>query len=216
MKLYFIILFSFCLSHLHAQVTHTVNFSREELTLSDVVGDDSNLYTQVSYSDLQPTEELANPELPVKYIRLIIPNDQKLAEINLSFAERDTIGLSHWIYPKQPPTPTSIGFGGYEFIAPDEETYRSQNPFPIDLVKLSSDGYFDGINHIISLAVCPVQYYPLQNKLIFYSSIQITLSLQPSNPPLLNVITRIASNQTMYDNVLEEQASGRVPLERLD
>ncbi len=60
-------LFLFLLScNLFAQVTHTVNFSLNELTISEVTGEGSAIYTKVGYSELQSYEESGKPELPVR------------------------------------------------------------------------------------------------------------------------------------------------------
>jgi len=185
-----------------AQVTHTVNFSFEELIVSEITGENSNTYTKLKYDELLPSDEIGKPELPIKFINLIIPIDQRVEEINLRITGEDTIDISNPIYPNQPPLPTLIGFEGYEFVEPDPDIYNSDDPYPSELVKVSADGYYDGINHIITLAVYPVYYMPGLNKIIFNSNIEIIMEMEATDASVLNVNTRIPSNQEMYDNIL--------------
>ena len=183
----FLLFFSFNIS---AQVTHTVNFLQEELTISEITGEDSNTYAKLEYNDLQFTDEIGKPELPVKYINLIIPIDQKVREVNLSLSGQETINISNLVYPTQPPVPTLIGFEGNEFVGPDPDVYSSMNPYPSELVKVVTDGYFDGRNHIVTLAVYSVQYIPQQNHLLFNSTVEITLEMEATDVPDLNVLDR--------------------------
>ena len=48
-----------------------------------------------------------------------------------------------------------------------------------------------------------MQYLPHFNQLIFSSTIEITLEMEVTDAPALNVHTRIPSNQALYDNILE-------------
>lgn len=200
LTLLFLIVF---LPNLSAQVTHTVNFSFEELILSEITGEDSNTYTKVEYDELQLTDAIGNPELPVKFINLIIPIDQKVREVNFQLTGQETINISNLVYPSQPPIPTLIGFEGNEFVGPDPEVYSSENPYPYELARTAADGYFDGRNHIVTIAVYPVQYMPQLNQLVFSYTIEITLEMESTDAPTLNVHTRTISNQALYDNILE-------------
>jgi len=43
------------------------------------------------------------------------------------------------------------------------------------VVKIVCNGYFDGTNHIVTLAVSPIQYYPLSNKIDVINEVEYTI-----------------------------------------
>ncbi len=188
--------------NLYGQVVHTVNFTLNDLITTDVTGADSTIYTKVTYDELRFTDKTGKPELPVRYVNLIIPYDQEVSGISFTLSGQDTINISHLVYPAQTPIPTLLGFEDFDFVEPDPLIYGSQNPYPAELVVSSSEGYFDGVNHIVTLAVYPVEYYPSLNKLIFSSTIEITLEMQRGSQTALDVNTRTVSVQEMYDDIL--------------
>ena len=146
----FLLLFSLFPIHSISQVTHTVNFSYNDLSVSDITGEDSIVYSKVEYTDLQFNDELGAPNLPVKIIHLIIPSYQNVRSININPSGQQFINLSHLVYPTQLPYPTLTGFEGNDFVEPDPVIYNSANPYPLELAKSSSEGYFDGRTHCIN------------------------------------------------------------------
>lgn len=90
-----------------------------------------------------------------------------------------------------------------KFIEPNYKVYDTEEPFPDKSVKLVHDGYFDGNNHIVTIAVYPLQYVPKLNKLIFYSDIIIKLEMEATTFSNLNIRNRKASTQIFYDTVLK-------------
>lgn len=204
-NLSFCLLF-FCLffsPNLFSQVKHTINFSSEKLSLSGFTGSDNINYIKVKYNDIQRIDEAGMPELPVRFVNLIIPSGQKVKDINLSSSNKQVFNITNLVYPVQPDIPTSIYSEEIEFVKPNSEIYKSEDPYPSRIVQLAQDGYFDGQNHIVTLAVYPVQYIPKMNQLIFYSEIDISLVMEATTPPNLTVRNRKHSNQSIYDNILQ-------------
>lgn len=59
------------LSHLFAQVNYTVNYSTNELNISTTLLDDGNNYTSVNMPELHNIDDVGDPNLSVKVVKLI-------------------------------------------------------------------------------------------------------------------------------------------------
>lgn len=199
-----IIVFSIAASPalLEAEVHHSVGFSRHDMNFSERTAEDSVSYTRVSLDELQVTDEIGAPELPVYYFKLIIPSHQDVKEIVINEATEEEIAGSYLIFPAQPPRPTCIDCKPTEFVRPDQRFYGSDEPYPAKKVKLIRHGYFDGSNHIVTLAAYPLQYYPESGRLKFISSIDFSLELKPSSKTPLRVHRRSQRSQSVYDAAL--------------
>jgi len=187
-----------------AQIPHSVSFSRSNLVFSSVTAEDGITYEKVSLGDLQQTDEIGKPSLPVRYVRLIVPFNQDVEEVVLEHVEKQTIPGTHFILPAQPPVPTSIDYQKPDFVKPDPLVYESDTPYPSEIVKVVHEGYFDGSNHIVTLAVCPLQYYPKSGRLVFFSTIDFTLKMKPAETRAIHVRSRSAKNQKIYDSILKK------------
>ena len=197
------LLFGFA-ANLFGQVSHTINFTYEKLNLSEISGADKANHLNINYGNLQKVGEIGNPALPIKYVNLIIPSNQDVSNIKISTSNGNIIDIYEPVFPIQRDIPTSTGFQSFEFKKPNSEVYNSDGPYPAKIVQMIHDGYFDGSNHIITLAVYPMQYNPTKSQLVFYSSISFTLeSTQGPSKPLI-VKNRTSSAQTIYDKILEQ------------
>lgn len=177
------------------QISHQNYFSRSDLNITTITAEDRNMYTKVSYADLQQMDELGKPCIPVKYIKLIIPSDQDMEKILIKDTSKVAIIVPYFVYPAQPPIPTSASFEQLNFVPPDSSIYESDQPYPSDIVKVVHNGYFDGCNHILTLAVYPIQYQPKSGKLSFFSVIDFELELKPGQRPIVPGGIRSSKNQ---------------------
>lgn len=192
----------FTISPLIAQVSHSVSFLESDIAFKTVTGNDNIEYTKIKMGDLQFTDEIGRPELPVKYVKLIIPSDADVGNIRIDFTPEKDLKETYLVFPCQPAIPTSIYAKKLEFVKPDESIYSSDLPYPANNVELVHHGYFDGSTHIVTLAVYPLQYYPLSKKLQFYSQIDFTLEMQSGSLNRIQVQSRLQKNQVIYDEIL--------------
>lgn len=201
---FIIILFLLPLSNyvLFAQISHSCNFSMSDLNIFEIIGKDNVQYKKVEYTNLQYTDEIGKPMLPIRYVKLIIPSDQDVAGIAVTNTQKETLTLSKKVYPAQPDIPTSIYLAEPDFISPDPQIYQSPEPWPNEIVKAIHQGYFDGSNHIVTLAVCPFQYYPPMDRLDFFTTIDFTLHLRATSVSIIHVNIRLEKNQLIYDHIL--------------
>jgi hypothetical protein len=157
------------------QTQHTVNFNQDLLTVSAIVMDDGNQYSKVEYEGLSNSDVVGEPSLPVRYVNLLVPSNDASFDIVISDLTTHNVNLPNKIQPTQSPIPSKLLSASAEFTPPNSTIYSSTNPFPSNLVSIVKDGYFDGCNHIVTIAVYPLQYLPSTNKAVFHTNITIKL-----------------------------------------
>lgn len=184
-------------------VTQTIQFSSADITLDTVIAPTGQAFTKVRYEGLPVTQDVGSPELPVKYLHLIVPPDVVCNQVTIQSAQSVNIPIGPQVYPAQYKIPTNEESPLPEFAPPDKTVYSSRSPYPAQPVKYISDGYFDGNKHIVTVAVYPALYTPVGNKLTLISSLTFTLNVNPNAQPTLHSIVRPAvANQTLYDQSL--------------
>lgn len=196
-----IVLFTF--SGLMSQISHSISFLKEELTFKTKIGKDGVEYDIVSIENLYLTYEEGKPSLPVKYIKLIIPSDQDAFKITLNNAEKETLSEYYKIYPAQPDIPSAEDYIEPEFVKPDPEIYESDNPWPDETVKIIHQGYLDGSNHILTLAIYPLRYYPKSGRLEFLSEIDFVIEMEKAKTNSMLVKRRLEKNSKIYNDILQ-------------
>lgn len=185
-----------------AQLSHSVSFQKSELEIRSLRTEEAKEeFQKLVMKSLPFTGEAGKPELPVKYVRLLIPAETEVAGLAISASEACTIKLERKLYPAQSPTATSVNFIRHITKA-DSAFYNSYNTYPPEPVKVVDDGYFDG-NHIVTLAVFPLQYSPKKNKAIFHSLVNFSLLLKPGKSKCSYAAERPEENQIIYDNILK-------------
>jgi hypothetical protein len=185
-----------------SQINHTIQFSSDDISLIDEVASDGNNYTKVSLLDISQVDNVGKPSLPVKYIKLIIPLGQTVDNITLSNISVETFSTNYIVYPAQHPIPTCIGCPTPDFVIPDSEIYNSQYSWPLEPVVVEHQGYFDGSNNIITLAICPFEYSPKTGQLDLFTAIEINITLTSGYSNGITNINRLSKNQIIYDEML--------------
>lgn len=185
-------------------VGQDVTFQQQNIELTTIVGADGNTYSQVKYDGLvNLSGQPGYPALPVRYIQLIVPNDQNFSHITVQAGNPVNLAVPYLVYPIQYRIPTSEQASSAAFAGPNQEAYHKDQPSPDDLVKYIGEGYLDGNKHIIKLAVYPIQYSPANGQLLFYNSLSFSVSADPSLPPAMHSITRSpVQKQFIYDDAL--------------
>ncbi len=188
---------------LYAQISHSVDFPASNLVFAAVTAEDGVVYEKVTISRLNETAEIGKPNLPVKYVHLILPSDQNVDRISIISTSKLELPGVHLIYPTQPPLPMTPQFQESALVEPDPTVYGSDTPYPREIVSLTHDDYFDGNNHIATVAVYPLQYYPESGKLIFFSHVSFTLELKSVTRQRRSTGRRSLRSQKIYDQILE-------------
>ena len=165
-------------SKLQAQVNHKVTFAND-YTIEPVELADGNTYSKIKISDTQYLDSVGFPSLPVKYVRLLIPANCKASGITQNKAPGQTKKIDHQIVPSQYPEPIGYNEHPKGFVEPDNKTYNSETPYPLNTVEIVEQGSFRG-NCIVTLAIYPFQYSPAKNELTVFPTVDFTLNYSSS------------------------------------
>lgn len=194
MKKRILLVLTLCLSVLLSAVSYSVNFSIADLELSQ----EDRGYDIIRTDETLITTERSKPELPVKFVNLIIPCGMEVDDINITTQQQNVNG-DFTVNPSpgpmvitDPPSPAE----------PDSNIYNSSEIYPNQPVEVLSHGYFDGANRIVSLAIYPVQYIPNENTLIFNNNIDFSLSFTSSESPVAIPQYRLSKYDALYNNAL--------------
>src|SRR5512142_1706901 len=76
-------LLCFC-SHAFAQVSHHIRFSAGDVSIKTVVAGDGSSSQKISFTGLQWIDDAGKPELPVKLVRLALPQGQQVKSISIT------------------------------------------------------------------------------------------------------------------------------------
>ena len=155
------------------EVTATRTYDISSVTLGSVTAPDGTVFQTISLPGTYNRGEIGSPELPVEYVRFIVPvysNNFRATVSEVSDVRR--IGISGCVYPVQPPQKTD-GSPAPDFVYPDEEAYSVATSMSAWVV---GDGYIDGCNHIVTVAVRPVTYSNLRKTAVVAGSLTVSLS----------------------------------------
>ncbi|MBI1937136.1 MAG: T9SS type A sorting domain-containing protein [Ignavibacteriales bacterium] len=188
----------------YSQKMRNISFSKSSLEVKLLKADDGNEYQKFDMNDFMSSGESGQPDLPVKYLRLLIPSNEDVANIVVNVKNKETIKLTKKIYPSQPDIPTSLDFKENKFVKPDSKIYDSEKPFPEEIIKIKDDGYFDGTNHIVTLEIYPVRYYPKLDYVEFHDEIEFSLQMKNSSKQFLVRPNRKEKYDDLYENALKE------------
>ena len=133
----------------------------------------SDNYVSVVADDMLSGMEEGLPDIPFRYLRIIIPSASQATSVSVSKLEEQTIFLNKGIQPAQAPVPTGFS-GNPEIISGNASVYSSDNPFPGEMAEILSTENFNG-NKIVTVKVSPFQYYPASNRLKFYSRLEVSI-----------------------------------------
>ncbi len=200
-KIFLFFTFSVLPLFLFSQISSTETFSVNNLSLTALSASDNNNYTLVELEDANHLNEAGTPDLPIRYVSFIIPNGQMVDYITITNSVSQSFTLTNFVYPVQQPTYTCSGCPPPVFATPSMPIYSSANPWPSDMVNLISQGYFDGSNNVITIAICPFQYYPNDSRLDFFTSISVNITLKSSTNTGITR-KRLSKDQQLYNDIL--------------
>ncbi len=130
-------------------------------------------YTRLSWEGLEMTAAPGEPELPVEYVRFLVPVYTTNFTATVSgVTHGSALQTMYRIYPGQEPVTTNHE-GPVPFTAPLESAYTLMMPVRAEVV---SDGFVDGCNHIVTVAVYPTTYSPTNGTVMPASRLTVTLN----------------------------------------
>jgi hypothetical protein len=138
-------------------------------------------YDQVYMRGLDLTREPGQPQLPLMAARALIPPGTRIDGVEVLEMNLVDLPGSYDIFPAQPPQILSLSpadLAKVSFVEPQEELYRSLEPFPSQSVRFTGSGYLAGY-HLADLEICPLVYLPAEKKLQFCRSIRFVVNTAP-------------------------------------
>lgn len=141
-----------------ARSTITVqrSYDPSEIEVTTTTEDDGNNYSKIKWNDLYSNAKPGSPELPVDYVRFIVPMYSNNFSVTVTpDGSNADIPIEGRIYPAQTPRTTSDDSPPV-FLAPSSDDYVPElNRIRAEVV---GDGFIDGCNHIVTVAIYPFNY----------------------------------------------------------
>ena len=124
-----------------------------------------------------------NPLLPKKEVYFVLPPDAEIIAVRLINQVTREMPGSFSLYPAQNPIPLSAN-GGINFIPPNGEIYRSENPYPNQDLRYYPSGLKSGFR-IVGIDIYPLHYLPVRGKIIMTSSAVIQVEYKTGVHPVI-------------------------------
>lgn len=131
-------------SSIYSQISHTIEFNTQGVTIGTKVGGDSTLYADVIMDNSLPGVEVGNPGLPVYYVNYILPPEVKVIGFTITASTSSTYNLNYPIFPNQYSPSCGIDCDQPPFVSPNTLIYSSLQAYPTEMLTVAHQGYFDG------------------------------------------------------------------------
>ena len=193
------LLFALSISAVNAQISYTATFDQHLLT-TDTVSENGDSYLRLRYPDLWTQSAAGMPELPVHYLRFSVPCDATDFTVSVTGETTTATRYTLPVYPTQPPIPSDRNTSEQLFVSPDSTVYSNNRYWPAVPVQVVDEGFLDGDNHIVTVAVWPISYAPTDGEILFRNSVTVRLDYSvknagSENPSRLRAISRIATGR---------------------
>jgi hypothetical protein len=154
----------------------SVTFSETDLSLSKYTHG-SDTFDVVGLKGSYPLLEPAGfPSLPVKRLYFLIPQDRTVTSVNVTSLDTTSLSGNYYVLPCQLPELTD-GSPPPPFTEPDSTAYGSGDLYPSGFATLVGEGFSSGYK-LAEIEIHPVRYVAADRRLVFCSSMHVTLSLQ--------------------------------------
>lgn len=186
------------------QVSYHTPFHHTLLHKTDTIAPNNVTYKYVELdADCDGyTNEPGYPMLPVKYVTLSVPYNAYNFSISYGTVRKTTHTLDKKVYPCQ--APTKIG-DPIVFTTPNDSVYALNQYIHSDVAEIVSEGYIEGENHVVTLAIYPIAYNPTENKYWFRFTVNLSLNY--------SITTDISSSSSplTYKPLLRYSSSNAAP-----
>lgn len=170
-----------------SQITKSIRFSEDAVCYNSYAG-----YTIPKIKTFYPgiTKQLTSynakvygiintpgePQLPIKCLHFIIPENKKIKNIKVGTTKFKTLSGKYNIFPSQPPQIISISKIN-KFIEPNKNIYNSFSHYPGKLVEFVGEGTMRG-NKVGEILIYPLQWTPKSGELKLYEEIELCIELE--------------------------------------
>jgi hypothetical protein len=113
------------------------------------------------------------PELPVTYVRFVLPAGSTATGVRAEVLSSVTLDGTFSVRARQPQVPLSLA-GSFRSVERNKIVYGQSTPYPAETASLVDVGFMSGTT-IATVAVHPVRYVPSTGRLILATDIEISL-----------------------------------------
>lgn len=181
-----ILLFTFSLLCMLASeagvITHSETFDASGWRFIENTVNNST-YTLVAYDGISLMSEPGKPQLPVKYVRLMVPYNATNISVRCSYNSRHIQTLTAKVMPVEIPRVADETASEMPIVYEDSAVYGVNAQFPAVRAEVVSDGYFMGDNHVVTIALYPMQYNPVSGQVTYYEGLTASLSYDTGTAP---------------------------------
>lgn len=162
-----------------ANITVSRDYDVSSIEVKTEYAPDGTVFQRINWDGLCSDENPGFPELPVDYVNFIVPEySGNFNASAVSVRDGVNIPLTSKILPVQYAQKTD-GSICEDFLYPDKSTYSS--PYNVD-AWVVDEGFIDGCNHIVTVAVRPVTYDPVSMGVTAYKKMDIRLEYEACSP----------------------------------
>ncbi len=138
---------------------------------SRIESPDGISYEKIAWPSMSLNDIEGEAELPLEYIRFMVPTYSNNFRVSLtSFDNAETLQLSAKLQPVQSPFKSDES-STIHFVHPGPEYKSVEAP----AAKFVGDGFVDGCNHIVTVAVCPATYDSANNRISVFRNVTVRL-----------------------------------------
>ena len=150
-------------------ITITYNYDKPVV---ENVGDYSKITLENCFQNGAPTQ----PEIPYQGALIYLPQSEEIVSINVRKGKAQEIILDRPLFPVQQQYPLSL-MEQAKFTEPNKNIYNSLKSFPYETTKNIRTDFMAG-HSVGSFAFSPVEYYPQENRIVWYAEATLEIETQ--------------------------------------
>lgn len=183
------------------ELRQRIEFSLDDLTFSVSEG-----YDVVYLQGCEVTNQVGEPQLPVKLVQMVVPSGSEIKEVVVVSSKSEFLPGRYEILPAQPPRILSLGPGPFPVAEPRDQVYKQREEYPHRIAECTGGGFLAGYQ-LVNVLICPVRYLPAEKKIRFYSELELSIRWSPGGREALPVGKRTPAARQTYSSMLERVVS---------
>jgi hypothetical protein len=176
-------------------------FQSVDFSVADLVFSSSEGYDILYLKDCDLTDQVGEPQLPVKLLHVALPSGSKVEGVEVTRVESQILPDEYRIFPVQPPQILSLADKPIPFVQPKLKVYNLMQEYPGKLVEYNNTGFLGGYQ-LAGILVYPVQYVPSQKRIKFYSHIEFKVQYSSGGKSPLPVMKRSDAGKELYQEIM--------------
>lgn len=145
-----------------------------ETPIIDNIIIDGNFYNRVIMPGISCGGDIGFPSLPQKEIKILLPLNSKLVDIEVIPGEKVFMGSGFYVEPVSEPIPL-VDTVSNKVVIKNETVYNSENIFPKELFNEAGIYSFRGYDILVGL-LNPLQYNPSTGELFYFKNLKVKIT----------------------------------------